>query len=246
MTEQATIIIPYLNYSEIENFIDTFWDLPVLTEEDTGRIGSDLMYQKLWNKCDNDVIIFHADMQPVNSSWYDELCLYANEYSEAGILGSKLIYPAIVEGKKVIQYAGGMFDENHVPTHIGSGLDCFTGRAYKDLVFDEGQFDNVREVSWITFGGCYIRREVINQIGDFDLRYNWSYNRDVDYCLEARKRGWKMYQVPVTIKHFESKDNKRLRIQNPRLNQIETENLKILLEKWKDTEFLTSINKEIK
>ena len=47
-----------------------------------------------------------------------------------------------------------------------------------------------------------VRREVINQIGYFDERY-FAYQEDSDYCLQARKTGWKIYYIPqAQVIHF--------------------------------------------
>ena len=205
-----TVICPYVFENEISHIRQILdWRIKSIVEEDKAKIGSDLMYQKLWKKASpDDVFILHADMQPVNENWLEEVKKYADKYPEAGMLGCKLIYPVKDEkDKKYIQSAGGCFNKSF-PDHFGSGLDLFTNKPWKEsLVEDTGQYDNVREVAWTTFGGVLIRREVIDKIGDFDPIYEWSYNRDVDYCLATRQAGFKIYQIPVEIYHFESKDN---------------------------------------
>lgn len=245
------IIVPYLFENEIQELQDAIWKLPVEFQQDVGRIGSDLMYQKMWNEHpDDDIFIMHSDMFPMkedfSNKWWDDLLNYVKKYPEAGMFGCKLLYPAKSENENYfVQCAGGIFREDKKPDHLGSGLEIFSGNQFKDLEEDEGQYDKVREVAWTTFGGLYIRREVINDVGDFDPRYEWTYNRDVDYCLEARKKGWKIYQVPVPLLHFESKDNKRLLQQNIELNSKWGRNFDRLLKKWSESDLYTSINREV-
>jgi len=242
-----TVITPYIDNEDIkklQSYIPT--TIKFLTEEDTGRIGSDLMYEKLWTECSpDDIIIMHTDMLPKDTDWIDQISNYVKKYPEAGMFGCKLLYPN-TEGlpNKVIQSAGGKFD-NNIPNHYGSGLELYSKTAWKDLDFDRGQYDKVREVAWSTFGGIYIRRKVLNEVGNFDRNFKWSYNRDVDYCLSTRKLGWKIYQIPVTIYHFESKDNKIMRQQNPEYNNFEQENFKYLYNKWAGSEFYKTIEIEI-
>lgn len=244
----VTVILPYLQRNEIEGLLDslnsTFIDY--ITEQDTNRLGPDLMYQKLWNQINDDIIILHSDMSPMpedkNNAWYSNLCNYADEYPEAGIIGSKLLYPAQQDGKFVIQYAGGKFT-NGIPDHFGSGLDLGTNKTSKELELDIGQYDFVREVAWATFGGIYIRRSVLNSIGNFDPRFEWSYNRDVDYCLMAREKGFKIYQTPVSLLHYESRDVKRIRTQE--LIEKEHRNLLKLQEKWKGSPLYQTLDKRI-
>jgi GT2 family glycosyltransferase len=246
----AVVILPYLFIQELEPLVDrlnnTFIDY--IIEEDTGRIGPDMMYQKLWNKTDKDIIILHSDMMPleddVDNKWYDDLCSYAKVLPEAGIVGCKLLYPAKHKDKFVIQYAGGKFKNDGTPDHFGSGLDIGNNRISKELELDEGQYDYVREVAWATFGGIYIKREVLNKIGNFDPQYEWSYNRDVDYSLEVRKAGYKIYQTPTTLFHYESKDVKRIRTQE--MIDKEQRNLRKLHKKWLGSELYRTIDIKVK
>jgi len=241
-----TVIIPYLFKPEVQHIVKRFgFNVPYIMEEDTSRIGSDLMYQKLWKKCNTDIIIFHSDMAPTENDntnqWYRDLIEYSHRYPEAGMLGCKLLYPAKNElDQDYIQCAGGRFTDEGRPDHFGSGIDIRSGTTWKEPEPDVGQYDAVREVAWTTFGGLYIRREVINQIGDFDASFEWTYNRDVDYCLQTRAAGWKIYQVPVSIIHYESKDNKR--IKTPQNAQAEQRNLEKLLNKWQNNPLYKTIN----
>mgnify|MGYP003662027426 CR=1 FL=1 len=62
-----TVITPYIFENEIKNIQRLApWQLDWIFEEDIGRIGPDMMYQKMWNECDEDIFIFHSDMEPVS------------------------------------------------------------------------------------------------------------------------------------------------------------------------------------
>ena len=59
--EDVTIICPYVFYEEIrqlQNYLG--WKYNIIYREDTAKIGSDLMYQKLWNECDTDIFIIYC------------------------------------------------------------------------------------------------------------------------------------------------------------------------------------------
>ena len=241
----VTIIIPYVFEQEVEALKNACYllDVNCILEQDIGKIGCDLMYQKLWKKADpDDIIILHSDMAFVESpeSWLTSLLGYVKQYPEAGIFGCKLLYPVKSEknSKNLIQCAGGRFDKQGNPKHFGSGLELFTKKTWGSLEEDIGQYDYVREVAWTTFGGLYIRRQVLKDVGDFDPSFEWTYNRDVDYCLTARDKGWKIYQVPVPLYHFESKDVKRIRTQEN--TDAESRNLERLKNKWENRQDLYS------
>jgi GT2 family glycosyltransferase len=241
------IICPYIYKEEADILKENLgWEIDYIFEEDIGRIGSDLMYQKLWKQCpDDDIVILHSDMESINENWLTDLLTYVNKYPEVGMFGCKLLYPIVTDdNKRYIQCAGGRFKDG-VPDHFGSGVNIFTGQRFKELEIDEGQYNKVREVAWTTFGGVYIRRQLLEDVGNFDPSFEWTYNRDVDYCLSAREKGWKIYQTPVELLHFEAKDNKRMRSNNAELNAKEQRNLERLKEKWADTEYYKTIEIDI-
>jgi GT2 family glycosyltransferase len=241
------IITPYVNKQEIQSHIDAFWEYDVYYEQDIAGIGSDLMFQKMWNKFpDEDIFILHADMMPHNDNWLEELLTYVQKYPEAGMFGSLLLYPAKDDnGDFFIQSAGGKFTDNR-PDHFGSGLNIENKSLFKQqLEVDKGQYDRVREVAWTTFGGCYIRRSFINRVGDFSPEFEWTYNRDVDFCLTARERGEHIYQVPVRLIHHESRDNKYIKARDPNKLAMELRNLERLQSKWSNSDFYKTLDKDI-
>jgi len=243
---KVKVIVPYVNEEEITEHKNSFWYLDAHYEQDKVGIGSDLMFQKMWKQFpEHDIFILHSDMGAHHDEWFDEVLEYVENYPEAGMFGCLLLYPAKNDmGEFYIQCAGGKFT-NEKPDHFGSGLILENNGKFKDeLEVDQGQYDKVREVAWTTFGGCYIRRSFINCVGDFDAQYEWTYNRDVDYCLQARERGQRIYNIPVRLFHHESRDNKRLK--DDMKLQMEMRNLKRLQTKWANSNFYKTLDREIK
>jgi len=240
------VIVPYVDEQEIIEHKNTFWYLDTHYEQDKAGIGSDLMFQKMWKQFpEHDIFILHSDMSAHHDGWFDEVLKYVEDYPEAGMFGCLLLYPAKNDkGEFYIQCAGGKFT-NEKPDHYGSGLVLENNSRFKeDVEVDQGQYDKVREVAWSTFGGCYIRRSFIECVGDFDAEYEWTYNRDVDYCLQARERGQRIYNIPVRLFHEESRDNKRLK--DATKLQMEMRNLKRLQTKWANSNFYKTLDREIK
>jgi GT2 family glycosyltransferase len=241
------IITPFIDETEIKGHQQLFWEYDVEYEKDETGIGSDLMFQRMWNKFpDHDIFILHSDMYPYEDGWLENVLSYVNKYPKAGIFGCLLLYPIKVEDKYIVQSAGGRFSEKDIPDHFGSGFVIENSSTFKEILeLDSGQYDKVREVAWTTFGGCYIRREVIKAVGGFSSEYEWTYNRDVDFCLKARQLGYDIYQIPVRLFHHESKDNKRIKAQNPNKIQSEMRNLETLKNKWKNSYLYKTLDKEI-
>ena len=81
------IITPYVYEQEISQHKDMFWELDVHYEQDEAGIGSDLMYQKMWNKYpEDDIFILHADMTPHHDNWFVEVLDYVKKYPVVGSL----------------------------------------------------------------------------------------------------------------------------------------------------------------
>jgi GT2 family glycosyltransferase len=241
------IITPYVNDIEIDKHKQLFWEYDVYYERDVAGIGSDLMFQQMWNKFPaEDIFILHADMTPHHDNWFEEVLEYVQKYPEAGMYGCLLLYPAKNDkGDFYIQSAGGKFT-NQRPDHYGSGIVLENSSIFKtELETDTGQYDKVREVAWTTFGGCYLRRDFINTVGGFSPEFEWTYNRDVDFCLKARQQGQLIYQIPVRLLHHESRDNKQIKAKDPSKTQMELRNLVRLQNKWANSNFYKTLDNSI-
>jgi GT2 family glycosyltransferase len=85
----------------------------------------------------------------------------------------------------------------------------------------------------------------INSVGDFSPEYEWTYNRDVDYCLTARELGEKIYQIPVRLFHHESRDNKRVKQLDSSKVAMESRNLARLQTKWANSKFYKTLDRDV-
>ena len=89
------IICPYIFDEEIVEHKKHFWKYDVHYEKDVARIGSDLMYQKMWNKFPkDDIFILHADIYMHDRDWFEKLDEFIFGYPDAGMIGCLLLYPA--------------------------------------------------------------------------------------------------------------------------------------------------------
>jgi hypothetical protein len=100
--------------------------------------------------------------------------------SQMGILGPTVYH---FDEPEVIQSAGGRLDEHWDSVHLGQNE------------MDTGQYDQVREVDWISGCALLIRRQVVERIGMLDVRFFY-YWEETDWCLRARENGWRILHVP--------------------------------------------------
>ena len=62
--------------------------------------------------------------------------------------------------------------------------------------------DEIAEVMAVSGSCMFIRRRTWEQVGAFDEQF-FAYQEDSDYCLRARKAGWKVMYVPIArIVHY--------------------------------------------
>ncbi len=133
----------------------------------------------------------------VSPDFLTELLKAAAENKTVGIISPKIyFYPGREfhhdkyqdqERGRVLWYAGGVFDlDNVYGTHRGV-----------DEV-DHGQYDKMQETDFATGCGMFIKKEVIEKIGKLDERY-FAYLEDVDYCMRAKRAGFKIMYVPRAV-----------------------------------------------
>ena len=239
---EPIIICPYVHDDDVVQVRRAFkldepagQRLPFFFWHDAKQIGPELAYEHCWNEFPRrDIIIIHTDMSPMpedhTNLWFDLLLAYVDELPCAGMIACDLIYPLRKpDGSLLTQCAGGYFDSGEL-CYFGGGVDV-EKQVISDtaIVYDE-RFRKVRPVAWVTFGGVYIRRELLAACGNFDRRYQWAYVMDVDYSLEARLRGFDLFHVPVNLTHFESRTAKTM-LTPERRKQV-AQNHKAFYGKW--------------
>ena len=112
------------------------------------------------------------------------------EDTGAAVAGAKLLYP---DGK-TIQHAGGTLSYPlALADHVGYRQE------------DRGQFDELREVDFVTGAAFALRRTAVERIGGFDEGFYPGYFEDADLCLRARRAGYRALYVPRAVAiHHES------------------------------------------
>lgn len=128
---------------------------------------------------------------------------------EAGICGSRLLFP-----DNTIQHCGVVFGAADIgPYH------CF----YKTPNHTVPRVD--REYQAVTGACMLVRGEVWTELGGFDETYNFGLE-DIDFCLRARQRGWKVYCCnEVDSLHFEA--------MTPGRAALDVPSRRLFMDKWK-------------
>lgn len=138
------------------------------------------------------VLLLNNDIEILEPGWLKEMvsCL---AFPETGIVGAKLLYP------------------DRTTQHLGviAGYGTLAGHWYLGQKADfHGPMNRfaLRQSLEIVTGACFlISRACLEAVGPFDEEaFKVAYN-DVDYCLRARKAGFRVVFTPfATLIHHES------------------------------------------
>jgi GT2 family glycosyltransferase len=136
-----------------------------------------------------DVLILLNPDVKVLSGWLVALKDVLKKNERIGIAGCKLLFP---DGK-MIQHAGGKIDfPSALPVHYGF-RQC-----------DSGQWDQIREVDYVTGAAFAVHRRTLDKVGFFDEHFYPGYYEEVDFCFRTREAGYQVLYVPQAVAiHYE-------------------------------------------
>lgn len=113
----------------------------------------------------------------------------ALEAADVAIAGCKVLD---TDGR-TIQHAGGMIGPNALTDHLGRGE------------VDRGQYDEVRDVPYVTGAALAIRRRAWEVLGGLDIGYWPAYFEECELCWRARAAGYRVIVEPrAVLRHHEA------------------------------------------
>lgn len=128
----------------------------------------------------NDVQVFPG--------WLDELYQTFTEIPEAGLVGSKLVYP---DG--VLQEAGGIIWKDGSGTNFGRGDDP-----------NKPEYNFLRDVDYCSGASIMVPANLFRRLKGFDERFVPAYYEDTDLAYSVRKMGLRVIYQPFSqVVHFE-------------------------------------------
>lgn len=156
----------------------------IQTGENLGYAGgNNLGIRYALNRGADYVLILNPDTL-LEPGVLDELVKMAESKPQIGLTGPKLYY---ADKKNKIWGFGGNIDWLQ-------GITPMVGQGEEDT----GQFDEAREFDRLTGSCLLIKRRVFDKIGLFPEDY-FLYYEETDFCLRARKAGFKLVYVPSAI-----------------------------------------------
>jgi GT2 family glycosyltransferase len=132
------------------------------------------------------VVFLNPDTQ-VCEGWLERMCEAFGDPT-VGVVGCKILG----EDGQTLQHVGGLVRANGLTEHIGRGE------------VDEGQYDEISDVEYVTGAAIAIRRQVWDALGGFDADYFPAYFEELELCWRARQSGYRVIVVPsACLLHLE-------------------------------------------
>ena len=128
-----------------------------------------------------EYILFLNNDTEVAPGWLDELTTALSKHSEAGMIGSQLIY--LENGK--LQESGNLICKNGEMLPLGRGEDP-----------NHPRYAFFREVDFCSAASIIMRKKVFERMNGFDRAYAPAYFEDPDLGLRLKKCGYKNYVCP--------------------------------------------------
>ncbi len=137
----------------------------------------------------NVVVLLNQDTI-VAPDWLHNLIEPLAHDQQIAAVGCKIYYP---DGK-TLQHAGGWLDP-------ARALSYHFGHQERD----EGQYDQPRDVEYVTGASMALRMSALDEVGLLDEGYSPAYFEEVDLCWRLRRSGYRVHYTPgATLRHVES------------------------------------------
>ncbi len=163
----------------------------VLLDRNYGFAGG---YNRALQQVDADyLILLNSDVE-TPAGWVEPLLRCLDEYPDVAACAPKLHFTERRDRFEYAGAAGGYIDY--------LGYPFCRGRILRSVERDEGQYDDARDLFWVTGAAFCCRAEVFRALGGFDDAF-FAHMEEIDLCWRMQLAGYRVRIVPEsTVYHF--------------------------------------------
>ncbi len=144
------------------------------------------------------IILMNSDIEVQNPDWMSNLIEIATK-GDLGIVGCK----NITKDGEVEHIGDNVPLSPHTLSHPIFPINLREKYNY-NRYNDESKFETIEYTDLVQGSVMVVDLEMIENIGDFDLKYSPAYFADYDYCIRAAMEGYRVAYTPdVTVVHGE-------------------------------------------
>lgn len=138
-------------------------------------------------------VLVNSDIE-VSPGWLAPLTEWMESHPECGACGPKLHSWQERDRFEYAGAAGGFIDRY--------GYPFCRGRVLKRTEIDKGQYDEPKDVFWITGACIMVRSGLFRSLGGFDRRF-FAHMEEIDLCWRIQLAGYRVTTVPAsTVYHL--------------------------------------------
>jgi GT2 family glycosyltransferase len=142
----------------------------------------------------NDILLFLNNDVEVTPNWLDSISQTFELDTNIAIVQPKLRSYKEPELFEYAGAAGGFLDT--------LGYPFCQGRILDSVEADNGQFDEIREITWASGAAIAVKKEVFEQLGGFDEDFEF-HMEEIDLCWRAINSSHKIVYTPgSTVYHL--------------------------------------------
>jgi len=127
----------------------------------------------------------------VRPNAFKALVDFMDENPGVGIAGSRLEDPDSTPQRSAFRFQSPL---SEFEAHFKLGL---VTKVLSRWVVAPPVVDQIFETDWVSGASMIVRREVFRDVGLLDEGY-YTYFDDIDFCFNARKKGWPTFYVPTS------------------------------------------------